>query len=83
MQQLDDDLSQRREEDNNIPTETELRPSFPRSVKRNLPTRYMDHYEEAGSDCDYDDDMYVPPSSFSASSSENGDEEPYVRDTRI
>ena len=82
MQQLDVDLSQREEEDK-IPTE--IRPSFPRSVKRNSPTRYTDHHEDADSDCDCDcdDDMYAPPSSSSASSSENGDEEPYVRDTRI
>ena len=84
MQKLDFDLSQRREEEEeeeNIPTESEKRPSFPRSGKGNPPTRY---HEDVGSDGDSDyDDIYAPPSSSSASSSENSDEEPYVRDTSI
>ena len=88
MQKLDIALSQRREEEEkekeeDIPTDpTESRPSFPRSVKRNPPTRYHEDVDSDG-DGDYDDDIYAPPSSSSASSSENTDEEPYVRYTRI
>jgi hypothetical protein len=81
---LDFDLSQRREEEDkekdeeDVPTDptdpTESRPSFLRSVKRNPPTRYREDVDSDGGG-DYDDDIYAPPSSSSASS--------YVRDTRI
>ena len=69
-------VSQRREEEEeeDIPTENKSRPSFPRSVKRNPPTRYTDYHEDIDSDGDYDD-IYAPPSSSSASSSENTDED--------
>jgi hypothetical protein len=83
MQKLDIALSQQHEEEEeeeDIPTES--RPSFPRSVKRNPPTRYHEDVDSDG-DGDYDNDIYAPPSSSSASSSENTDEEPYVRYTRI
>ena len=83
MQKLDFDLSQRREEEEeDIPTESEKRPSFPRSGKGNPYHVDVDSDGDSDGDSDYDD-IYAPPSSSSASSSENSDEEPYVRDTSI